>query len=388
MTTADTYDFCCRVKFNVGASALEHLPSELDALNARMPLVMAARPRDAHLVVKAFRDSGLTLVVADRVDETASGETLHELARQYRLHRCDAIVAVGCGALADAAKALNLMVSTGVRELATLVGPGQIVGPLRPLVLVPTVGGNALESAAVASFGDWHLASTFLMPDLLVIDPRQTRQWSPQALIAMGLSALALSTETLLAERANGIALSYAQAAVRMIAAHLLETLRGKGAKHGPLALVNAAALAGCLVNSRAPGINQVLATALAPFCRLSPGAVAGLLLPYSLAFLCLKRQQCPEALLLPLAGAEIFATADRSLRPHVAINALHALLHDLHKASRGVLPRSLAEAGVPQPELAQCARQAAASRPDLLQEREALLVLEHAWEARPIVMV
>jgi hypothetical protein len=127
---------------------------------------------------------------------------------------------------------------------------------------------------------------------------------------------------------------------------------------------------------------------AIAPACRPPLGAVMGLLLPYSLAFLCLKRHLCPEALLLPLAGAEIFATADRSLRPHVAINALHALLHDLHKASRGLLPRSLSDAGAPQSAIADCARQVAARRPDLLQEREALLVLEHAWEGRPLVMV
>jgi alcohol dehydrogenase len=386
MSTLDHYDFHCRVKFAVGGSALEHLPLELEGLDARMPMVIAQRPADAAPVLRALRDSGLTLAVVDRAgtDEAA----VLDLARLHRLHRCDAVVAVGCGALADAAKALGLVVSTGAQNLPPDRGATGLAGPLQPLAIVPTVGGWAGETAPAAALGAWRMQSPLLMPDLLVIDPRLTRAWEPAALIAMGLAALSLASEALLGTRVNGIAQSYAQGAVTMVAAHLLAAVKRKADPEGPAALVNAAGLAGCLDAAQEPGLNRELALALAPACRLPVGSLMGLLLPYTLAFLCLKRQHCPESLLLPLAGPEIFATADRSLRPHVAINALHALLHDLQRAAKGALPPNLAEAGIARPALEECARQVAARPGAALQEREALLIVEHAWEGRPIVIL
>jgi len=65
------YEFFCPVKTHSGNRALEHLPVELDALNARKPLVItgkdAAKAGLVDVLIHAFRDSGITIGVFDGV---------------------------------------------------------------------------------------------------------------------------------------------------------------------------------------------------------------------------------------------------------------------------------------------------------------------------------
>jgi len=67
----DNYEFYCPVKINSGNRALEHLPVELDALNATKPLVITDKKIAKKGLIKkiegAFKDSGITMAIFDGV---------------------------------------------------------------------------------------------------------------------------------------------------------------------------------------------------------------------------------------------------------------------------------------------------------------------------------
>ena len=93
------FEFECPVKIHCGQRALEHLPFELRALDAAKPLVIgdAGSGREHRLgpVLKAFRNTAMTLGVVDTLPDEDPQRIAAQLASIYRVKDCDAIMAVG-----------------------------------------------------------------------------------------------------------------------------------------------------------------------------------------------------------------------------------------------------------------------------------------------------
>ena len=168
MRLPEEFSFSCPLKINCGSRALSHLPGELSAVNANAPLIIANHKqlgkRRLNRVIDAFKTSGLTLGLFDRLPTQIDPDLIPVLAQIYREGGCDSIVAVGNGSVVDTAKCLNLSISAG--DGGNTVDPG----PLRPLMLIATEGGNGDEVTGYASDGSRRLSSSRLFPDLALID--------------------------------------------------------------------------------------------------------------------------------------------------------------------------------------------------------------------------
>ena len=107
MYMAEYSEFICPVKINSGNKALEHLPFELGALDARKPLVIAeggaAKKGVIDVVIGAFRDSEITIGIFDNMPPLSDLPLIRELFGIYRDRGYDAIIAVGGGPAVDAA---------------------------------------------------------------------------------------------------------------------------------------------------------------------------------------------------------------------------------------------------------------------------------------------
>ena len=101
MQLPEEFSFSCPLKINCGRLSLDHLPVELSTVNAVSPLIIADRDRIGkkrfNAVVDAFRTSGLTLGVYDRLPDRPEPDMISLLARMYHDGGCDSIVAVGSG---------------------------------------------------------------------------------------------------------------------------------------------------------------------------------------------------------------------------------------------------------------------------------------------------
>ncbi len=386
MHLPDNYRFFCPVKISAGARALDHLPWDLGGTAAGIPLVVADSRRRAAAVVGAFGDSGMSVCVCDDVAPAPDMDTVRGLAELYRRKGCGSLVAAGGGALIDAAKLVNALVSSGGDDLERACSQNDLRRPSNPLAVALSGAGNGLEVSRFAALGDRVFSSAGLMPELAVIDPRLLAPEKVEALVQLGLASLSHAVEAFCGAAKNPMSDAYAHAAMRLVVEHLLAVAGGGADRAARTALVNGAALAGCALSNTGPGMLHLLAEAAAGDWGLPLGQVMGMLLPYAMEYRALNGGPPCAELLLPLAGPEVYSQTAEGLRKAIAVNIVHALIYDLNKATRGAVRLTLKESGVDPQGFPGLAGRASAAGPGVCHERGALMVLEHAWSGYPIV--
>jgi len=386
MAIPGDFEFLFPVKIHSGVQALAHLPFELESLDARRPLVLAGDPSAAGIVIRSFRDSGMTIGVIDRIPAVPDLSTVEALAAVYRDNHCDALVAVGSGGVVDTAKVVNIRISCPENNLDRLSGTEKLAAPLGPLVVVPTACATFREVTRFAAVEGLRFESRFLMPDLVVVDPRMLKSGTIRSIISAAMGTLTCAAESCTEPVMNPAAVSYAFAAVELVRQHLMPVVQNRSDRNGRLALVTAAMMAGGAFSNVAAGMAHQLGRAGGGLCDLPTGICMGLLLPYALEYNTLKKHARTATLLLPLAGPDVYASAAENLRAPVAVNMLYALQYDLSKATGGKIPMNLKDAGVEKPLLEKIAQKAVEAGSGELDWGGCRTILHHAWEGRPIV--
>ncbi|MCD6487186.1 MAG: iron-containing alcohol dehydrogenase [Syntrophobacterales bacterium] len=385
----DNYEFYCPVKINSGNKALEHLPVELDALNAVKPLILTDR-----VVVKkglirritsAFKDSGITMDIFDGIPQAPDLKLVRRLMNIYRDTGCDSIIAVGGGAVVDTAKALDIVVSGKPEDLRDVAGNDLIKNPLGPLVFVPTASGTGFETSGFAALGGMVFSSRFLMPDLVVIDPRMITSEKADAVVATSMIALAHCAEAYTCPAKNPMIDTYAYPAMQFIGENLVNVIKS-GDRKGRLALANAATMAGIVFSGTSRGIIHELGWTVDDISGHSHGICMGILLPYALEYNINSEGYHMSDMLLPIAGPEIYAGTAKNLRARKAINFIYDMQHDIHDISKGGIPLTLKDAGISKDALQGIAGAAVGDGHTGFNMDDCMVILEHAWEGKPII--
>ncbi len=391
MFLPDNYEFYCPVKTNSGNRALEHIPIDLDALSSRKPLIVTSKDvagkGTVKKIVNAFKDSGITVGIFDAVPDVPDIKFIEEISNIYRNKEHDSIMALGGGPIVNVAKIMNIAVSYNIQGLKELAGDDLIINPLGPFILVPTLSGTGYETSRFAKIEDLTFSSHFLMPDLVVIDPRMIKAEDSQTVVATAMAALTHSAEAYTCPAKNPLTDTYAYAAIQYIAENLVNVIEEPKDKEGRLALANAAAMAGCALSNTTVDIVHTLGEVLGDMFDLSDGICMGILLPYGLEYGSNKNGYHTSDLLLPLAGFDEYAKTSENLRARVAINMITEMQHDLYDATRGEIPRTLEEAEVPRYMLQDIAEKAVSCGSLEFDFDGYLTVLEHAWEGKPIAI-
>ena len=350
------YEFRSATKVLSGARAIEHVPFELANLGVtRVMVITDARVRALGLVapvLNALADSSINVaVVFDDVPVDSSVETANTAAAQYRAASCQGIVAVGGGSVLDTAKGVALALASGGADLMSMQG-SEILShaALPPIVAVPTTAGTGSEVTGAAVIKDTArgvklaFVSFDLAPAVAVLDPRMTLGLPPRATASTAMDALVHAVESASGRQRNPLSDAYAHAAVALIREHLRDTLVDGGHERGRMALANAALMAGIAFSNSQVGVVHAIGHACGAVAHVAHGDAMAILLPHGMRF---NLDVCAEAyaaLLLPLAGADIFAHTAAPARAAAAIHAVEALL--TVGAAHG-LPRRLRDVGV-----------------------------------------
>ena len=352
------FSFLCPAKTCAGANALEHLPFELGAMGASKPMVIQDKAcHDAgrtRVLKKAFSASDITMGISGPVPEDAGSDEIAVFIRtlydHYREKGFDALIAMGGKAAADAAKALNIAVTLGPDALKS----EEISHPLSPLVFLPT-GTEAFEgSGPCAQFGGRTLASPFLSPDLIMIDPKLRVADDRNLLLDRALICLAVGCEVFSFSPAPP-ARAYAATVVAM-AKDALGTLLASGIK-GPDSLkaaakentriqeklIQASVITGYLMGDDAQVFSLALGRSISARGRVPKGQIMAIVLPAVLESLAAPAL---GNLYLHLTDANAFSSVPDSQRASAAVHEIRKITHTLFSLSHGLLPRTLGEAG------------------------------------------
>ncbi|HET6351831.1 MAG TPA: iron-containing alcohol dehydrogenase, partial [Coriobacteriia bacterium] len=223
---------------------------------------------------------------------------------------------------------------------------------LPPLVAIPTTAGTGAEVTGAAVIKDTErdvkmaFVSFDLAPHVAVLDPRMTAALPPRLTASTAMDALVHCVEAATGRQANPLSSAYAHAAIALIRDYLPRALDDGNDTDARLALANAALMAGVAFSNSMVGIVHALGHACGAVAHVPHGEAMAILLPASMEF----NAEVPAVaeaygeLLLPLAGAEVYAATAAVARPGAAIDAVRALLR---RGAEAGMPLRLLEAGV-----------------------------------------
>ena len=347
------FEFFSPVKIVAGEKALEHIPFELASLGSKRPMLITDKGvREAGLVrpvEAALAEADVPVAaVFDGVPQDSSTTVVTEIATIYRDTRADSLIAVGGGSVIDTAKGVNILVSEGGDDLEAYSGSGALTRKLKPFFVVPTTAGTGSEVTLVAVIKDVErglklpFASSFLLPDAAILDPRMTLKLPPQLTAATAMDAMTHAVEAFISLAKNPVSDAYAVGAIRKISEHLVPTIRSPGDVHLRLELSIAATMAGIAFSNALVGMVHALGHSVGARCHVHHGTCMSVLLPHVLRYnLDARRNEIGE-LLLPLAGTDVYASTQKDQRAEAAIATLDSLKDELHELTS--LPRTLAE--------------------------------------------
>ncbi|HHQ4520422.1 TPA: iron-containing alcohol dehydrogenase [Aeromonas veronii] len=389
------YDFFCPVKLLAGEQALEQLASELASLGARRPLLLTDKGVNATglatLLANVLAEGELPVAaIWDEIPADSSTAVVERIAKHYRELDCDSLVALGGGSVIDTAKAVNILTSMGGDHLLDYSGAGCLTRPLKPLAVVPTTAGTGSEVTLVAVIKDEAsgrkvpFTSPFLLPQLAVLDPRLTQGLPLNITAATAMDAMTHAIEAFIGTAKNPVSDALALMAVEKIASALPQIIHDPQNKQLRLQLAEGSTLAGMAFSNSMVGLVHALGHSLGARCHLPHGLCMNLFLPTVLDYNRPEVDSELARLLLPLVGAERFATTPAHQRAEATITAIRTLRDILWQAVK--LPRTMSEAGVSDRSLLTEIRDLAINDGALLfnrkdADREQLLtLLERAW--------
>jgi alcohol dehydrogenase len=349
------YEFFCPVKVIAGNAALEHIPFELATLGAKRPMIITDKGVRGNKLLApieaAFESTDAVIgCIFDDVPPDSSLDTVRHAAALYRENQCDAIIAVGGGSVIDTSKATNILVSEGGDDLLQYSGAHNLPKPLKPFFVIPTTSGTGSEVTMVAVVSDtaknvkMAFASYYLMPHAAILDPRMTLTLPPHLTAMTAMDALTHAIEAYTCMAANPISDAYATAAIKKISTNLFNVLDNLNDSQGRLELAQASTMAGIAFSNSMVGLVHSLGHALGAVAHLPHGLCMNLFLPYVLEYNKEVNGDKIADLLLPLAGADIYAQTPAHLRADKALTTIQAMRDRLFSLTK--LPRTLQETG------------------------------------------
>jgi alcohol dehydrogenase len=389
------YEFFCPVKVIAGNAALEHIPFELATLGAKRPMIITDKGVRANGLLNpieaAFSTTDAVIgAIFDDVPPDSSLEVVRLAAELYRKQKCDAIIAIGGGSVIDTSKATNILVSEGGNDLLQYSGAHNLSKPLKPFFVIPTTSGTGSEVTMVAVVSDLEknvkipFTSYYLMPHAAILDPRMTQTLPPHLTAMTAMDAMTHAVEAYTCLAANPLSDAYASAAIKKISENLFKVLDNPSEPQGRLELAQASTMAGIAFSNSMVGLVHSLGHALGAVAHLPHGLCMNLFLPYVLEYNKEVNGNKIGELLLPLAGADIYAQTPANQRADKAIATILTMRDRLFILTK--LPRNLLETGkVTEAQLDDVAEKALNDGSIIFNPKEASLkdlraILQKAW--------
>lgn len=351
------FEFQNAVKLLCGELALERIPSELQHLNAKRPLVLSdavlAKIGTMAQVTSAMEAEGVTPAACfTDIPVDSSLAVVNKIAAFYREQDCDSIVAIGGGSVIDTAKGVRLVLSQDTDDIFSISGLENVTnGRHIPFVVVPTTAGTGSECTGVAVIKNdengvkMEFLSPFVEPDVAVIDPRMTEGLPPKATASTGMDALCHAVEACICLQANPLSTAYGTAAIRLIAQNLeTATVNGKN-REARFNMALASTMAGIAFSNSMVGAVHAIGHALGGVCGVPHAVAMTILLPHVMRYN-LSHSAGDYAALLPwLVGMDAAMATPADKRAEAAIAAIETLGTKLNAACG--LPLTLSAAGV-----------------------------------------
>ena len=350
------YEYYNPVKIISGHDALESVGHELKLLGAERPIVITFKTAVKVGLDKLLIDSlaGYDITVGALYKDTppdSSNLVVNEIARMYKQYNCDSIIALGGGSVLDTAKGVNIVVTENADDLMDYIGAEHLTKKMKPLIAIPATSGTGSEVTLAAVINNIErnckmaFTSYTLIPDVAILDSRTTLSVPPKLTAGSGMDALTHSVEAYSCIQKNPVSDAYAYSAISMMRDYFIETIEKPKDKDARLAMANASLLSGCAFSNSMCGIVHAMGHAAGGIGHIPHGEAMAILLPFGMEY---NMEVCADdyaELLLPLAGADVYAKTPANQRAKRSVETIKQLNKKLNELTG--MPITLEEAGI-----------------------------------------
>lgn len=351
------FEFVNSAKLLAGEYALENIPSEMRLLGSSRPMILSDSTLEkigtVSVLIQALSKGGMkpSAVYTD-IPLDSSIEKVNEISAIYRENNADGIIAIGGGSVIDTAKGLKMLISQGGRDImnyagSEMLGRGQSV----PFTAIPTTSGTGSEATGVAVIKDGErkvkleFISSFLLPDIAVLDVRALESMPARITALTGLDALTHAIEAYSCLQKNPISQCYALSAIKLIVENLEEAIRKPKDKKARISMAIASYIAGAAFSNSMVGIVHAIGHSVGGVCSVAHGEAMTILLPVCMRYNLGFADDDYADLLLYLSDAETYASTEKMRRAEKAVEVVENFISRIKAAAP--IATNLSERGV-----------------------------------------
>lgn len=363
------FEFVNSAKLLCGDYAMENIPSEMRLLGSSRPIILSDATLEkigsVRILTDALSKGGMKAsAIYTDIPLDSSIEKVNEISRIYRENNADGIIALGGGSVIDTAKGLRMLISQGGKNILSYVGSEMLGrGQSVPFAAIPTTSGTGSEATSVAVIKDGErkvkleFISSFLLPDIAVLDVRALESMPARITALTGLDALTHAIEAYSCLQKNPISQCYALTAIKLIMENLENAVRKPKDKDARIAMAIASYIAGASFSNSMVGIVHAIGHSVGGVCSVAHGEAMTILLPICMRYNKDYADSDYSDLLLYLSNADIYASTRKEDRAEKAIDVVVSFIERI-KASAPIATK-LSERGVKRSDFEEIAKRA-----------------------------
>ncbi len=322
------YEFVNNSKIISGYRALERIPEELMKRGSNRPLIVTQKENIEKGVLKTLirvlDNNGIDGGNIFLCPGSYSTDLKEQVEYGYSSQSCDSVIAVGGRVSFKLARDLcNQALSDNPPEKSSI-----------SYIAVPIANAGLDISGC---------------PDIVVLDPRVSKELPAKAAVLYSINALCHAVETYTNPMKNPLSDAYAFSSLCIIRDNLHKAIKFGKDKRVRLALANASLLSSIALMNYKPSLTHVLADILEENYGVSHEEAISIILPHYLDQSILEHDEYYGELLLPLAGPEIYADTLPFERGRKFVLIVRNMIADYHRIHG--FPDCLSKIGVKRPD-------------------------------------
>ncbi|MDD6965053.1 MAG: iron-containing alcohol dehydrogenase [Firmicutes bacterium] len=222
----NSFSFTIPQNIVVGAGSLKRLPELAKNLKkSKAYIISGAHLEKIGMVDKcreALKAAGIESDAFTQTEGNPSTDTVAKAANGFKSSKADFIVAFGGGSPLDVAKAVAVIASYG-GNITDYEGGGKVLGPVVPMIAIPTTAGTGSEVTAFSVITDHSrnykltVVSNYLLPAYAILDPELITTVPKSTAAACGIDAMVHALEAFISKAASPFSDLFAKEALRLI---------------------------------------------------------------------------------------------------------------------------------------------------------------------------
>lgn len=222
----DSFSFTIPQNIKFGAGTLDLLPDLAKELGKSKGYIISGPHLNKIGMVakcrKALKNAGMESECFTETEGNPSTDTVVKATEGFKKSKADFIVAFGGGSPLDVAKAVAVLATYG-GNFVDYEGAGKVMGPVVPMIAIPTTAGTGSEVTAFSVITDHSrnykltVVSNYLLPAYVILDPDLIATVPANTAAACGIDAMVHALEAYISKAASPFSDIFAREALRLI---------------------------------------------------------------------------------------------------------------------------------------------------------------------------